>query len=393
MKLCKRVVRGLGAGLLLVLSNVQATETGQQPAKEVPVEVFAAHAQYQSMVISPDGKHIAFTFEEDNNEVKLAIATSDIKKITAVFSFGADRHVGRQFWANNERLIMSVWRNTGFLDGKRQKGKTFIADVDGGHRQELPAGFRILSRLRNDPKYILIGKYNFRDKGQIKIHKLDIKNIKTNYIAGIPAAVKGAQIVDVAVDTNDQIRFAMELDRGKKDYDDIDDHWSFHYKSEDGKWHPVKLQQARTPARFFKLGFNLDNSLFYFASNFDMAKNDTIGVFSLDLKTGEVALVFRHPDVDVRAGIRGPDGELLGVRYEPGYPKNYYFDDKNPRVQMLKSLSATFPDQNVSVTSYTEDGKTALLLSCRQVAVPGQCSPRYRPATDGQNRAVYYVRA
>lgn len=370
MKSGNLLVTILGVGVLLGLTDLQAGEPKQQPAREVPVEVFAAHAQYQSMVVSPDGKHIAFTFEEDNNEVKLAIATSDIKKITAVFSFGKDRHVGNQFWANNNRLIMSVWRSTGFLDGRRLKGKTFVADVDGGHRQELPAGFRILSRLRKDPKYILIGKYDYRDEGQIKLHKLDIKNIKTNYIAGIPAAVKGAQVVDVAVDTNDQIRFAMERDRGKKDYDDVDDSWSFHYKTEDGKWHPVKLQQARTPARFFKLGFNLDNSLFYFASNYDMAENDTIGVFSLDLKTGDVALVFRHPDVDVRAGIRGPDGELLGVRYEPGYPKTYYFNDKDPRVQVLKSLSATFPDQNVSVTSYTEDGQTAV-VSVRSDRNPG----------------------
>jgi len=361
MKKGKLIVTGLGVAVFLFSATVQAEEKVQQPVREVPVEVFAAHAQYQSMVISPDGKHIAFTYEEDNNEVKLAIATADIKKITAVFGFGEDRHIGSQYWANNNRLIMTVWRNTGFLDGRQQRGQRFIADVDGSHRQELPAGFRILSRLKGDSRNILIGKYDFRDEGQIKIHHLDVKHIKTNYIAGIPAALTGAQIVDVAVDCNDEVRLAVEIDRGKEDYDDVDDSRSFHYRTAAGEWRPIKLQQARKPARFSRLGFNRDNSLFYFTSNYDMARNDTAGVFTLDLETGEIAQVFRHADVDVQGGIYGPDGELLGVRYEPGYPAKHYFDDSDPRVQELKSLAATFPDQDVSITSYTEDGQTAIV--------------------------------
>lgn len=358
------------AGVLLFLTNVQAaeqvaeqvTERAQQPAREVPIEVFVAHAQYQSMVISPDGKHIAFTYEEDNNEVKLAIATSDLKKITASFGFGEDRHVGSQFWVNNNRLFMSVFRSTGFLDGKRQYANRFFTDVDGGHRKELPTGHRILSRLRKDPRHILTGRQHGRDKGQIKLHLVDVMTNKTNYIAGIPAALVGAQIVDVAVDTNDEVRLAIEEDRGKEDFDDVDDSRSFHYKTEDGEWHHFKLDQVRQPARFLRLGFNRDNSLFYFASNYDMAKNDTMGVFAFDFASGDISLLFRHPDVDVLGGIRGPDGEVLGVRYEPGYPTNYYFDDSDPLVKQLKSLSAAFPDQEVSITSYTEDGKTAIVF-------------------------------
>lgn len=362
MNISKLIFTGLCVAVFLFSVAVQAEEKAQPLARELPVEVFAAHAQYQSMVISPDGKHIAFTYEEDDNEVKLAIATSDLKKITAEFGFGKDRHIGGQFWANNNRLIMIVWRSTGNLDGRRQKAQTFIADVDGTHRQELPTGYRILSRLRKDPRHILIGKYDFRDEGQIKLHKLDVKHVKSNYISGIPGALKGSQIVDVAVDTNDVIRMAIEMDRGKEDYDDVDDRRSFHYRSADGEWHALKLEQARKPARFFKLGFNRENTLFYFASNYDMAKNDTSGVFSLDLETGDIALVFRHPDVDVQAAIRGPDGEVLGVLYEPGYPAKHFFDDNDPWAQELKSLVATFPDQKVSISSYTEDGQTAIVF-------------------------------
>lgn len=352
-------------GFFLFIASTQAAEKENQPAAELPIELFAAHAQYRDMVVSPDGKHIAFTFEEDDNEVKLAIVTSDIKKITAVFGFGKDHHVGGHYWVNNDRLVMSVWKNTGFLDGRRQMAKAFGANLDGTNRRQLfvagPAGFRFISRLRNDPKNILVGKYDVRDKGQIKLHRLNVNNGKMDYIAGIPGATPGAEMVNVAVDTDDQIRVAIEVDRGKEDYDDDDDLTTIHYRTVGGEWRQLSMNQVRKAARFFVVGFSRDNSRFYFLSNHDMVENDTLGLFEFDFGSTKISLLFRHPDVDIQGGIYGSEGEVLGVRYAPGYPEKFYFDESNSQVQTLKSLSAAFPAQNVSIRSYTEDGKAAIV--------------------------------
>ena len=366
-------LRGLVAAVLWLMC--QAFAVADSYPEPPPVELFAAHAKYQNMMISPDGKHLAFTFEEKDNEVKLAIATTDLKKITAVFGFGENYHIGNHFWANDERLVMRVWKNTGFLDGRRQNSKVFAADFNGGYRRELfPQGtssYRVIDRLRSEPKYILVGKYNFRDEGQVKLHKINVKNGKADYIGGLPGAVTGSEIIDIAVDTNGNIRIAIELNRGKKEYDDSDDITSFHYKSEDGVWDKFNVKQARRPARYFKLGFNQDNSRYYFTSNYDMAINDTLGVFVFDFETASISEVFRHPDVDIQGGIYGPDGEVLGVRFEPGYPEKHYFDETNPRVKLLKSLAASFPGQDVSINSYTDEGEMAV-VTVRSDRNPGE---------------------
>ncbi len=328
-----------------------------------PVERFAAHAKYQNLVISPDGKHIAFTFEEKDNEVKLAIATTDLKEITAVFGFGKDYHIGNHFWASDEKVVMSMGKNRGFLDGRRQYGHFFIADYDGKNRRELfpGGGVRVLDRLKSEPKYILIGKIDFRSEGQLKLHKVNITNGKSNYIGGIPVPT-GSAVVDVAVDTESKVRIAVELHRGKEKFDDVDDVTTFHYKTVNGEWRELVINQARRPARYRRLGFSPDNKLYYFLSNYDMARNDTMGVFSFDFESAQITPVFRHPDVDIQGGIYGPDGELLGVRYQPGYPEVHYFDHSNPRVKKLMSLSAAFPGQVVTVNSYTEDGSRAIVM-------------------------------
>ncbi len=79
------------AGLSLLNGQmVFAAETDPAPP---PVALFAAHAQIQDVKISPDGKHIAFTYEEANNEVKLAIATSDLKAALLIIHGSKDIRV------------------------------------------------------------------------------------------------------------------------------------------------------------------------------------------------------------------------------------------------------------------------------------------------------------
>lgn len=65
--------------LLLVLSSgfVNAIETKD----------FFEHAKFNNIKISPDGKNIAFTYQEDT-EVKLAVMRLADKKILSGFAFG-----------------------------------------------------------------------------------------------------------------------------------------------------------------------------------------------------------------------------------------------------------------------------------------------------------------
>lgn len=331
-----------------------------------PAEAFAAYAKFRSMVISPDGQHLAFTYETEDNEVKLAIATSDLKRITAAFGFGKDIHVGEQFWANNDRLIMTAWKNEGYLDGSRSFSRQIAVNVDGSHRDQIffsgSGPVRLLDRLEQDPRHVLATQSLWRNReAYIRLYQVDVESGAMDRVGGLPDATPETHIVDAAADNSGEVRFALELDTGDDEYDDLDDVRYLHYRTAAGEWHRFRLPAQRRGAWFSKLGFSPDNRTFYFRSNFDMASNDTIGVFGLDLETGEITLEFRRPDVDVLGGIYGPQGEVLGVEYHPGYPTVHYFDDQNAYVKLDRNLAAAFPGQVVRITSYTMDGKAAVI--------------------------------
>lgn len=358
----------LAAGIaLLSATGLDRAEAAEGPPSP---EAFAAFSKIDDVRISPDGEHIAFTYREARNEVKLAIATSDLSEVKFVFGYGEDHHMGRHFWANNQRVVSWEWKNLGYLDGRWRRQQLVGFDIDGRNRKSLFAPgrsyIRIFSRLEDDPDNILVGKYHYADEGAMSLYKMRIRDGELDFIGGIPGTNPESDIVDVAVDTDDVTRVAIELYRGKDKYDPNDDVTSFHYRTEEGEWQEFDISQARRPAEYSKLGFSKDNQVFYFLSNYDIPKGeggprDTLGVFAFDFRTREISPLFRHPDVDVERGIYGPDGEVLGVRYQPGYPATHYFDETNPYVKDLKALSATFPGQDVSINNYTVDGKTAVV--------------------------------
>jgi dipeptidyl aminopeptidase/acylaminoacyl peptidase len=359
-------LRGL---LLWVAIMCAAGSAGVYAGDAAPTPAtLAQFSKIDNVQISPDGEHIAFTYRVENNEVKLAIAKSDLSEVKFVLGYGEDNHLGRHFWASNERIVAWQWKNYGYLDGRWQRQQLIGFDIDGRNRETLfvpeRSNIQIISRLDADPERILVGKYHYMDEGAVSLNHIDVMDGELDYIGGVAGADAESEVVDVAVDTKDEVRVSIVRNRGKDEYDPDDDTITFHYRNTAGKWRELNLAQARQPARYDKLGFSRDDRYFYFASNYDMPRNekrDTMGVFRFDFESAQIELVYRHPHVDVQESIYGPDGELLGVRYQPGYPDKHYFDEDDPQVKLLKAFSATFPGQEVLVNNYTEDGQTAVI--------------------------------
>jgi hypothetical protein len=61
-------------------------------AETIPTRLFFQDAQIRNMKISPDGKHVAFNYE-DGSEVKLAVMNLADQRITAAFGLGDNQHV------------------------------------------------------------------------------------------------------------------------------------------------------------------------------------------------------------------------------------------------------------------------------------------------------------
>lgn len=352
--------KGFACAVALLASSSDAVFAKELP----PIELFAQPSKIQDMEISPDGEHIALTYAMDDNEVRLAVATSDLKAIKASIGFGKNQHLGSHFWVNNDRIVVGQWRSLGNLDGSRNDFQWLSYNAELKDREFLfPPGqmsyIRIYSRLRKDPNNILVGKYHFADEGKVSIFKMNVVRGTMDYMGGLPLR-PDSRIVDVVVDLEDEVRVAIEVDRGDEEYDSADDTTYLHYKDAGGQWQRLTVDQARRPSEYRKLGFGPENRRFYFLSNFDIPRDgpvrDTLGVYVFDFDSLQITPVFRHADVDVQAGIYGPDREVLGVRYEPGYPAAHYFFEDHPQVVLMKSLSATFPGEVATINNYSEGG-------------------------------------
>ncbi|MFC3193158.1 alpha/beta hydrolase family protein [Marinicella sediminis] len=339
--------------------------------RTIPLEDFAQKSQFKSVQISPDGKHIAYTYEE-GDRVKLGTMNLKTKKGIYSFDVGANREIIQFQWITNKRLYFVGGNITGWLDGAPKEYRAYFANLDGKKREGIPIQYsRIVSLMEDDDDYVLILK-NQRDG--VKVHKMNVKNLKTNYLADEPSTVgtNDSRIVDIVVDHNDEPRVAVEFDPVDEDNFD-DDQIYFHAKKSGGEWKQVPFDNKRGVRPVIQdLGFNKDNSKFYFISDFDLEDMGAHGLFSYDFNNNKIELVFRHEDADVLGGVYSADNDLIGVSYEAGYPDYYYLEDESlqKEVAFHKSLRATFPNSDLSIGRYTKN-KELTTLRVRSDQNPG----------------------
>jgi dipeptidyl aminopeptidase/acylaminoacyl peptidase len=267
------------------------------------------------------------------------------------------------WWGNNERVIMSVTTVTGNLDTQNTRPPSlYAADIDGKRREQIfdtqRSSFQFLHPYPQDPRRILIARYHFADGGQPKAQLLDIYSGDLDYLADQPNSRDIRQLI---ADNDGTLRVAVEL----IDADEFDDIELNLFVKKGEQWTRFRVDSERERPDIVPLGFSADNTKLYLASNHDMAENDRAGVFRYDLTTDALDLLYRHPAVDVSAPMVGSDGEVLGVfsRFGPG---TYTFlEDKattNTEAILMQRLAASFPADDVSFTSYSEDGAQATLF-------------------------------
>ena len=327
-------------------------------SEPVPLRDFFERRQFLDMKLSPDAKHIAFSYEH-GNEVRLAVMTRDDRKVVNHFSFGDAMHVQEFVWATNRRLVMAVGKVTGYLDSDGRPTNLYASDINGDNRREIfemsASRYALLHRLPNDPEHILIAKYHWADNGKGKVHRLNIENGKLDYTAEEPAG----DIRGLGADTVGRVRIAVETVEGKSE----DDERTFlHVRAADEiKWTKLDLAAKRKRVAFKPIGFSADGERAYFLSNFDIEKGDRLGLFEYQFRSKKVELIHRDSDVDLAGPLVGPQGEVLGVHHLGGKTEKLLIDDQTKHGQFMTLLAGAFKGQAYSVTSFSDDGNQAIV--------------------------------
>lgn len=330
-------------------------------AEPLAPEVLFGKSLVRNMEISPDGKHVALTYEE-GSQVKLAVMRLKDERIVSGFEFGDNMHVLEFWWGSDERIVMSVGKVTGNLDNMGRPGALYAANVDGSQRKQIftmtSSAYQVLHPLPDNKRYILIARYHAADGGEPKGNLLDMYNGEMRYMSDQP---NDPDISGLVADNDGNLRGAAAVKVG----DTLDDIEIRLYLKVDDQWEQIELDSVRKRPSLNFLGFSSDNQAVYFSSNHDMPVNDRVGVFRYDFRSRDVKLLYRHDHVDARGLLVTPSGKVMGAWGSFGPADYSLFDDQvealPDQARLLAGLLNSYPDDNVFVTSSTRDGTQSIV--------------------------------
>lgn len=333
--------------LLLQASLVYAT---------IPTQHFFEHAKVRNMKLSPDGKQVAFNYEE-GSEVRLAVMQLKDLQVKSSFTFGENKHVLNFHWANNNRVLMEVAEVTGNLVSMQGTAvDLYAANADGTKRHLLfkneRSAYTILHLLPEQPDRILIGKYHWAEKSGMRAFTLDVNRGTELYLDDQPTGV----VASLMADNSGTLRMGVEFIEGKE----FDDNKTILHIKQDGQWQKLELPSQRANPKLTPWGFTADNKTAYFLSNFDIATGDRDGLFAYSFEDKSLNLVARHDYSDINGRSRGHDGELLAIDYMAGKAEFEFINTSHPDTLLLAGLKQAFAEQSVTISSFDAKGQLAL---------------------------------
>lgn len=187
--------------------------------EQIPLESFAKHAQYQSVKISPTGEYLAFAAVEEGKRV-IAVVRRSPAELINVIRFRGSEQAGSYFWANDERLVISIQHTVGYFARPYTLGEYYAVNYDGskgynifGYRSEEGIALNpvieipsVLDMMWDDDKHILIqGLPVNKDTSNLaNVYRLNIYNGRKRQIIRSP--VKQARMIS---DSEQQVRYAI----------------------------------------------------------------------------------------------------------------------------------------------------------------------------------------
>lgn len=332
---------------------------------QVDLDAYLKRDTYERIKISPTGEYLAVTIPLEDRTV-LAIMRRADKTVTAKAMGGEHSLVDDFWWANDERVVVSMAQRLGTQDAPFATGELHAVNADGSKGMLLaspngindmanvggtirmvadPAVFMI-DPLAGDERNILVSAMRLTTDPQTYVDKMDIYNRRRTTVATAP--VRNATF---AVDDAGEVRFA----RGSG-YDNVS---KLYYREARGQDWRLVNDQAQTDVVVSALGFSVDGRTAYLLAE---VAGGPDAIFAYDPATGTRTQLMRDPVADPWAVIERLDShEPAGAWFMSDGVRSRFFDDASPTARLYRSLEQAFPGQAVAVTSTTRDGRLALL--------------------------------
>jgi len=358
-------MKGFFTKLILLLCFFLVTLSQAAP---LPVEYFSKPAQFNQLRLSPDGLHFAATIPQEN-ATNLAIIHRATMKVIRVYGFGDNTHIGKFYWANNERVVYLKAEKKAFSEQLISNGNIYAANIDGSKRvqlfgynmgsgksgksknkkkQGLAAWGYLINMLPDDDEHILVRARSYwddSDKPQ-KIYKVNIYNQKRKTIAKTPLGRMSVVVNSAGIPV-----VAKGLDRNG----------IYHrYWYKDKKWHEFSGDELLNDYDF--LTVNNEGTTLYLSSAVD---GKTRGLFSYDMVTKKIAKLFHHPVADMFERIYDPDtGDIIAVKLMAQGIEYHYLDKKSTYSKLHQKLTSAFAGHDIDIfANSTKDNEIVIFAS------------------------------
>ncbi len=339
---------------------------GLRAADALDLTPFVQQDVYEWVKISPDGKHFAVTKPLEDRTALLILRRED-HAFTAKIMGGPDSVVDDFWWANDERVVVSLSRKRGSRDEPVSIGELYAVNVDGKYSMLLasPYGVRehaglvteisntleqsvyMLDPLAADPRNVLVSAVPVANDPFVRIEKLDTYNRNRVRIAEVP--VRRASFVS---DQSGEVRFAVGAN--------TDNISKLYYREARGEQWRLINDAGTSGQRRFPLGFSADGRLAYLQVEQPTGPDSIV---SWDPATGRETELLRDTVVDPYQILYDMDGKTpIGASFMHERISNRFFDEAARTPRLYRSLEKVFVHDAVRMTSATSDGRYVLLF-------------------------------
>ncbi|HET6397848.1 MAG TPA: S9 family peptidase [Pseudoxanthomonas sp.] len=358
--------RARAAWLGLVLAGGSWAAAAAQP--QVDVDAFVRREEFGEIKLSPTGEYLAATLSLEDRTGLAILRLSDLK-VTARFSLGRNTDIAGFAWANDTRVLVGVADKFGLLARPQPTGEIVALDADGkdaemlvGQRVEASgAGTRLQGKraenvwarltddLRGDAHNVLLTVGTFGEDPYTRVERMDVRSGRRVAVTRVP--VRNASFL---TDHAGVVRFAVGADG--------DNRSRLYYRPADGaEW--TLLNDERASGRHeVPVGFSGDGATAYLRSSHPEGPDSIV---AYDVATGARREALRDDTVDPYEIVYASHGprEPIGALFMDGRPRTAFFQPGHPDAKLQRMLEQAFPGEVVRVTSRTDDGRLALVLT------------------------------
>jgi len=320
-------------------------------SKVLPAEYFTKQSNFSSIKLSPDGLYFAATVPKQKKTNLVIVDRKKMKPLVS-FGFGENEHVGKFYWASDNRIVYSKVYQKKDRETKTNKGELFAVNIDGSKhlqifgfsdkksklksKRGLDANAKIVHMLPNDPDHILIkaSKKSGDSDDPAKAFKINIYNKKRTLVTKTPLGN-----MRIVFNSDGIPVIASGKDRKGK---------SIKYLYQDESWQEIAKDN---PLRNYSaVSVNADQSKLYLKKSFK--KGGTSALYQYDFKSKEISLLFNDPIVDIEAYIREPGtGIIVGVKTMFDGIQYHYLDKTRPFSKTHQLIAQSFPGYDIYITA------------------------------------------